>query len=169
MAYRSIRERKSSNPAAVCGISNASSRLPSVRPTATEWLCVPTLTPTRSYRDWKVIMGCSFGKQDRWIILRSRLPAEPRSLAIGTIPVDPSDDAGDGGGTSNWVSPEVRTTDPNGHTPVHLTLAAVQRTRHLPSKENHRSRRWICGQLAVASSRTSSPHNNYGRSLQFRW
>ena len=31
--------------AAVCGISNSSSRLPSVRPTATEWHCEPTSTP----------------------------------------------------------------------------------------------------------------------------
>jgi hypothetical protein len=46
--------------------------------------------------------------------------AEPRSLAIGTIPVDPSDDASDRGGNSNWVSPELRTTDPNSHTPIQL-------------------------------------------------
>ncbi len=35
-------------------------------------------------------MDRSFGKQDRRFILRSRLPAEPRSPAIGTIPVTPS-------------------------------------------------------------------------------
>ncbi len=79
-------------------------------------------------------MGRSFGNQDRRIIRRSRLPAEPRSLAIGTIPVDPSDDAGDGGGNSNWVSPEVRTTDPNGHTPVGVRLAGYHRPRYLRYK-----------------------------------
>ena len=97
--------RNSRNPAAVCGISNSSSRLPSVRPTATEWHREPTSTPTRSCKDWGFSMDRSFSKQDRRIILRSRLPAEPRSLAIGTIPVDPSDDAGDGGGNSNLSEP----------------------------------------------------------------
>ena len=52
-----------------------------------------------------LIMDRSFSKQDPRIILRSRLPAEPRSPAIGTIPVDPSDDAGDGGGNSNLSEP----------------------------------------------------------------
>ena len=45
-------------------------------------------------------MDRSFSKPDQGFILRSRLPTEPRSPAIGTIPVDPSDDAGDGGGNS---------------------------------------------------------------------
>ncbi len=81
-----------------------------------------------------------FSKQDRPFILRSRLPAEPRSHAIGTIPVDPSDDAGDGGGISEGVSPASRTTDPNSHTPVGVRLAADHRTSHLQCKENHRHR-----------------------------
>jgi len=45
--------------------------------------------------------------------------------------VDPSDDAGDGGGNSKGVSPASRTTDPNSHTPVGVKLAANHRTRHL--------------------------------------
>jgi hypothetical protein len=76
-------------------------------------------------------MGRSFGEQDRRIILRSRLPAEPQPLAIGTIPVDPSDDAGDGGGISQGVSPASRTTDPKNHTPVAVRLAVYHRPRHL--------------------------------------
>ncbi len=74
------------------------------------------------------------------IILRSRLPAEPRSPAIGTIPVDPSDDAGDGGGNSKGVSPASRTTDPNSHTPVGVKLDANHRIHHLRCKKNHRHR-----------------------------
>ncbi len=93
---------------------------------------VPTSTPTRSCRDWEVAMACSFGNQDRQIILRSRLPAEPRSLAIGTIPVDPSDDAGDGGGNSQGVSPVSQTTDPNSHTPVGVRLTGYHRPRYPP-------------------------------------
>ena len=85
-------------------------------------------------------MDRSFGEQDRWIILRSRLPAEPQSLAIGTIPVDPSDDAGDGGGNSKGVSPASRATDPNSHTPVGVRLAADNRIHHLRCKKNHRHR-----------------------------
>jgi hypothetical protein len=61
-------------------------------------------------------------------------------IMIGTIPVDPSDDAGDGGGNSKGVSPANRTTDPNSHTPVGVKLAANHRTRHLRRKENHRHR-----------------------------
>ncbi len=80
-------------------------------------------------------MESSFGKQDRWIIRRSRLPTEPRSLAIGTIPVDPSDDAGDGGGNSIRVSPENRTTDPNGHTPVSVSLAGYHCPRYPPKSD----------------------------------
>ncbi len=76
-------------------------------------------------------MDRSFSKQNRRIIRRSRLPAEPRSPAIGTIPVDPSDDASDGGGNSTGVSPASRTTDPNSHTPVSARLAAVRRSRYL--------------------------------------
>ena len=45
--------------------------------------------------------------------------------------VDPSADAGDGGGNSKGVSPASRTTDPNSHTPVGVKLAANHRTRHL--------------------------------------
>ena len=74
-----------------------------------------------------------------FVLLASR-PSAAHALAynlkrvmsiIGTIPVDPSDDAGDGGGNSNWVSPEARTTDPNSHTPAGLRLAAYKRPRHL--------------------------------------
>ena len=36
----------------------------------------------------------------------------------GTIPVDPSDDAGDEGGISDWVSLKLQATDPKSHTPV---------------------------------------------------
>ena len=39
------------------------------------------------------------------------------SLGYGIIPVDPSDDADDGGGNSE-PSESVRTTDPMSHTPV---------------------------------------------------
>ncbi len=67
------------------------------------------------------------------------------AIAIGTIPVDPSDDAGDGGGTSKRVSPDSRTTDPNSHTPVGFRLAAVHRTDHLQSKEKLSPPPWICG------------------------
>jgi len=77
-------------------------------------------------------MACSFGNQDRRIIRRSRLPTEPRSLAIGTIPVDPSDDAGDRGGISQEVSPASQTTDPNSHTPVSVRLAGDQGPRYPP-------------------------------------
>ncbi len=70
-------------------------------------------------------------------LIMSRLPAEPRSPAIGTIPVDPSDDAGDGGGNSKGVSSASRATDPNSHTPVGFKLAAVHRTRHLRFQENY--------------------------------
>ncbi len=47
-------------------------------------------------------------KQDRSIILRSRLLTEPRILVreYGTIPVDPSDDAGDEGDISGYSEPE---------------------------------------------------------------
>ena len=106
-------------------------------PMATEWQREPTSTPTRSCEDTGFSMDRSFSKQDRRIILRSRLPAEPQSLAIGTIPVDPSDDAGDGGGNSKGVSSASRATDPNSHTPVGFKLAAVHRTRHLRFQENH--------------------------------
>ena len=80
-------------------------------------------------------MDLSFSKQHRRINRRSRLPAEPRSPAIGTIPVDPSDDAGDGGGNSTGVSPASRTTDPNSHTPVSARLAAVRRSNYLRPRE----------------------------------
>jgi hypothetical protein len=36
----------------------------------------------------------------------------------GTIPVAPSDDAGDEGGISDWVSLNKRATDPKSHTLV---------------------------------------------------
>jgi hypothetical protein len=86
-------------------------------------------------------MDRSFSKQDRRFILRvSSTYRATIATATGTIPVDPSDDAGDGGGISQGVSPASRTTDPNGHTPVGFRLDAVHRTRHLQSKENHRHR-----------------------------
>jgi hypothetical protein len=55
-----------------------------------------------------------------FIILRSRLLTEPRILVreYGTIPVDPSDDAGDEGGISGCVSLNEQATDPNSHTLV---------------------------------------------------
>lgn len=55
-----------------------------------------------------------------FIILRSRLLTEPRILVreYGTIPVDPSDDAGDEGGISDWVSLNKQATDPKSHTLV---------------------------------------------------
>jgi hypothetical protein len=61
----------------------------------------------------------SFVDRD-FIILRSRLLTEPRILVreYGTIPVDPSDDAGDEGGISDWVSLNKQATDPKSHTLV---------------------------------------------------
>ncbi len=59
---------------------------------------------------------------------------------LGFGRVEPSDDAGDGGGNSQRVSPGPRATDPNSHTPVSFRLAAVHRTRHLQCKKNHRHR-----------------------------
>ncbi len=100
-------------------------------------------------------MDRSFGKQDPRIILRSRLPAEPRSPAIGTIPVDPSDDAGDGGGISQEVSPASRTTDPKSHTPVGVRLAANHRIHHLRFQENHRHRTgWVDNSLPRVPAHT---------------
>ena len=54
------------------------------------------------------------------IILRSRLLTEPRILVreYGTIPVDPSDDADDEGGISDWVSLNEQVTDTKSHTLV---------------------------------------------------
>jgi hypothetical protein len=47
------------------------------------------------------------------IILRvSSTSRATLAAAIGTIPLDPSDDAGDGGGISKGVSPVHRATDP---------------------------------------------------------
>ena len=62
----------------------------------------------------------SFVDRDRFIILRSRLLTEPRILVreYGTIPVDPSDDADDEGGISDWVSLNKQATDPKSHTLV---------------------------------------------------
>ena len=113
---------------------------PPVSPTATLWQREPTSTPTRNCKGWGFDIDRSFSKRNPRIILRSRLPAEPRSPAIGTIPVDPSDDAGDGGGISKGVSPASRTTDPNSHTPASDKLDAVHRTRHLQRRENRRRR-----------------------------
>ncbi len=48
--------------------------------------------------------------------------------AIGTIPVDPSDDARDGGGNSNRSETGSGTTDPNSHTPVGVRLATTAPT-----------------------------------------
>jgi hypothetical protein len=39
----------------------------------------------------------------------------------GTIPVDPSDDAGDEGGISGRVSPNEQATDPMSHTLVRIS------------------------------------------------
>ena len=39
----------------------------------------------------------------------------------GTIPVDPSDDAGDEGGISEWVSLNEQATDPKSHTLVRIS------------------------------------------------
>ena len=49
----------------------------------------------------------------------------------GTIPVDPSDDAGDEGGISDWVSLNKQATDPNSHTLVKSLLQETQRYRYL--------------------------------------
>jgi len=77
-------------------------------------------------------MDRSFSKQDHPFILRVTSTYRATiATATGTIPVDPSDDAGDGGGNSKGVSPASRTTDPNSHTPVGVRLAANHRTRHL--------------------------------------
>jgi hypothetical protein len=45
-------------------------------------------------------------------------------MTMGTIPTDPLDDAGNGGGISSRVNPHRRATDPKSHTPVcdHTTL-----------------------------------------------
>ena len=61
----------------------------------------------------------SFVDRD-FIILRSRLLTEPRIPVreYGTIPVDPSDDAGDEGGISDWVSLNEQVTDTKSHTLV---------------------------------------------------
>lgn len=40
-------------------------------------------------------------------------------LAMGTIPNDPLDDAGNGGGISSRVNPHRRATDLMSHTPVY--------------------------------------------------
>jgi hypothetical protein len=42
----------------------------------------------------------------------------------GTIPVDPSDDAGDEGGISDWVSLNKQATDPKSHTLVRILFTA---------------------------------------------
>jgi hypothetical protein len=61
-----------------------------------------------------------------FIILRSRLLTEPRILVreYGTIPVDPSDDADDEGGISDWVSLNKQATDPKSHTLVRILSTA---------------------------------------------
>jgi hypothetical protein len=38
---------------------------------------------------------------------------------MGTIPIDPLDDAGNGGGISSRVNPHRQATDPKSHTPVY--------------------------------------------------
>ena len=54
-------------------------------------------------------MDRSFSKQDRPFILRvSSTYRATIATATGTIPVDPSDDAGDGGGISQGVNPDCR-------------------------------------------------------------
>ena len=42
----------------------------------------------------------------------------------GTIPVDPSDDAGDEGGISDWVSLNEQVTDTKSHTLVRILFTA---------------------------------------------
>jgi len=49
----------------------------------------------------------------------------------GTIPVDPSDDAGDEGGISGYVSLNTQATDPKSHTLVESLLLDSQRYRYL--------------------------------------
>ena len=68
----------------------------------------------------------SFVDRD-FIILRSRLLTEPRILVreYGTIPVDPSDDAGDEGGISDWVSLNEQATDPKSHTLVRISYTRI--------------------------------------------
>jgi hypothetical protein len=64
----------------------------------------------------------SFVDRD-FIILRSRLLTEPRIPVreYGTIPVDPSDDAGDEGGISDCVSLNEQVTDTKSHTLVGIS------------------------------------------------
>jgi len=38
---------------------------------------------------------------------------------MGTIPIDPLDDAGNGGGISSGVNPHKQATDSQSHTPVY--------------------------------------------------
>ena len=65
------------------------------------------------------------------IILWSRLLAEPHQTLIGTIPVDPSDDAKWRGGISESSEPgKIQVTDPKSHTPPRTILTAFMGARH---------------------------------------
>ena len=49
----------------------------------------------------------------------------------GTIPVDPSDDADDEGGISDWVSLNQQVTDTKSHPFVRILFTAFFRSRYL--------------------------------------
>jgi len=49
----------------------------------------------------------------------------------GTIPVDPSDDAGDGGGISGRVCLTTQAMDPTSHTSVRRAYTRITRPCHL--------------------------------------
>jgi hypothetical protein len=76
-----------------------------------------------------------------FIILRSRLLTEPRILLreYGTIPVDPSDDAGDEGGISGRVSLNKQATDPKSHTLVRNSYIISLRSRYLLNSDGRPS------------------------------
>ncbi len=75
----------------------------------------------------------------------SRLPTEPQSQATGAIPCDLEDEKGDGGGSSGWVNPADRATDPVSHTPVARSLAQAGAARHPQPRNSPRRPPWICG------------------------
>ena len=92
--------------------------------------------PTRSCREEGLVNDRSQANKIQSVILQVLSTQEPQSLAIGTIPVDPSDDAGDGGGISKRVRPASQPKDPKSHTPVDASLVVGHRNHHLPSKKN---------------------------------
>ena len=59
----------------------------------------------------------------------------------GTIPVDPSDDAGDEGGISDWVSLNEQVTDTKSHTLVKNSLQDSLRSRYLLNSDGRHSKR----------------------------